>query len=176
VLFGNDLAYTVTVRNSGPAVAPNVIITNTLPPQSVLVSASPAGWYLKGNVLTFTNLGNLGSGMQTAVEFVIRPAAPGTITTLASCRSGVLDPRKANNSGSAKTEVDALQMSVLYLPGAMVLSWGAVEGTPVLDSTTNVAQPIIWLPASIQPAEGQNSVAIPIGTGTEYYRLRLVTP
>src|SRR6185436_3412420 len=51
---GQTLTYTLVVSNGGPATAASVRLTNTLPAGVSFVSASPAGYSLNGNVVTFT--------------------------------------------------------------------------------------------------------------------------
>jgi len=106
--LGGYLTYTITVSNSGPATATGVIAYDTLPPTVNFISASPANSYtVVGQLVTFTNLGNLASGAQTSVTVTVQPTAAGTITDTASCYSGIVDPFKANNSAAVKTIVQS---------------------------------------------------------------------
>ena len=82
MLLGDYLTYSITISNGGPATATGVVVVDALPPVVSFVSASPANSYtFAGGVVTFTNLGNLGSGAQTSVTIVVQPTAAGTIMT-----------------------------------------------------------------------------------------------
>src|ERR1019366_725216 len=108
VLVGNYVTYSITISNGGPATATGVILVDKLPPEAIFVSASPAGYTLAGQTITLTNIGNLGSGLQTTATIVVQPMTAATITNTASCSSGITDPFKANNSASVKTVVQAV--------------------------------------------------------------------
>ena len=111
VVITNDLtAYGVSVTNSGPDAAPNVVLTNTLPP----------GVILKGNFSVVSNnfvlnLGTLKSGGFTNVQFTIQPTNAGVLNFFASVGSpSVLDTNTANNIASNSISV------IAYLPGDLM--------------------------------------------------------
>jgi uncharacterized repeat protein (TIGR01451 family)/uncharacterized delta-60 repeat protein len=177
LLAGDYLNYTITVVNGGPATATGVVVVDTLPPAVTFISNSPPyGCTVVGQVVTFPNLGNLDSGAQTSVTITARPTLAGTITNTATCRSGVVDPLKANNSASVKTIVQPLPvMTCALVSGGLVISWPADAGNFVLDSTTDLRPPIAWTQVSNPvPAlvNGQWTVTLPIGNGSVFFRLR----
>jgi hypothetical protein len=153
-----------------------VIAVDTLPPAVNFISASPANSYTAaGGVVTFTNLGNLASGAQINLTVIVQPTAAGTITDTASCRSGVIDPLKANNSASVKTIVQSLSLTVIRADQSLVMSWPAGAGNYSLESTTDLMPPAVWTPVTNPPPTvvgGQNTVTIPMGSGSEFFRLR----
>jgi uncharacterized repeat protein (TIGR01451 family) len=170
-----SLTYSISVTNLGPATAAGLAITNTLPPTVSFVSASPAGYSVAGRVVAFTNLGNLGSGGSTTATIVVRPNSAGTITNAATCASTILDPLKANNSATVKNDVEALQMTMLRSGTNLVIAWPSDIGTYNLESTTNLAPPIIWTQVTNPPPSlvgGQMTVTNPIGKGSKFFRLR----
>jgi uncharacterized repeat protein (TIGR01451 family) len=177
--LGGYLTYTLMVSNLGPATATGVIAVDTLPPAVNFISASPANSYtVAGGVVTFTNLGNLGSGAQTSVTIVAQPTAAGTIIDTASCRSGVIDPLKANNSASVKTIVQGtllpVSLTVSHAGANVTLTWPADAGKYILEGTTDLLPPAVWTPVTNPPPAvvgGQNTVTIPIGSGSEFFRL-----
>jgi uncharacterized delta-60 repeat protein/uncharacterized repeat protein (TIGR01451 family) len=176
---GNPLTYTITVNNLGPATATGVAITNILPAGAAFVSASPAGHVVLGGEVVFTNLGSLGSGMQTTVSVVVRPQVPGEITGTATCGSEILDPLKANNTASVKTIVEALHLEFGRSGSSLVIAWPASAANAVLEGASSLAPPVVWLPVTNPPpveANGLKSVTLPIGSGSGYYRLRLNAP
>jgi uncharacterized repeat protein (TIGR01451 family)/uncharacterized delta-60 repeat protein len=161
--LGANVTYTLTVTNFGPATAPAVAITNTLPDGVSLVSASP-GYTRNGNVVTFTNLGDLGSGSAAGATIVVLPAVKlsysrqgnalvissvgATITNKASGGSSIPDPLKGNNTASAKVDV---------LPNS---------GPFNLESATNLAPPVTWTYVT-----GQLPSTNVIGAGNKFFRL-----
>jgi uncharacterized delta-60 repeat protein/uncharacterized repeat protein (TIGR01451 family) len=174
ILIGNTVTYTLTVSNAGPATATGVAITNTLPPAFSLISATPSGGYtLAGNVLTFTNLGNIPSGSQVVATIVIRPTAYGTITNTALATSQITDPLKVNNSATVKIIVQPLVLGTLKTGANLVLSWTTNFGGN-LESTTNLNQPAVWTPVT-SPSPviigGQYVITNSIGSGSKYFRL-----
>jgi uncharacterized delta-60 repeat protein/uncharacterized repeat protein (TIGR01451 family) len=177
--LGGYLTYTLMVSNLGPATATGVIVVDTLPPAVNFISASPADSYtVAGGVVTFTNLGNLGSGAQTSVTITAQPTAAGTIIDTASCRSGVIDPLKANNSASVKTIVQGtllpVSLTVSRAGTNVTLAWPTDVGNYNLETTTDLMPPAVWTPITNPPPAvvgGQNTVTIPIGSGSEFFRL-----
>ena len=169
------MTYTITVSNLGPATATGVIAVDTLPPAVNFISASPADSYtVAGGIVTFTNLGDLGSGAQTSVVIVAQPTAAGTIIDSASCRSGVIDPLKANNSASVKTIVQSLSLTVLRVGANFTMAWPIGGGNYILETTTDLMPPAVWTPVTNPPPTvvgGQSTVTIPIGSGSEFFRL-----
>jgi uncharacterized repeat protein (TIGR01451 family) len=178
--LGGYLTYTLMVSNLGPATATGVIVVDTLPPAVNFISASPADSYtVAGGVVTFTNLGNLGSGAQTSVTIIAQPTAAGTIIDTASCRSGVIDPLKANNSASVKTIVQGtllpVSLTVSRAGTNVTLAWPTDVGNYNLETTTDLMPPAVWTPVTNPPPAivgGQNTITIPIGSGSEFFRLR----
>ena len=152
VAIGQTLTYTLTVANSGPATAASVRLTNTLPAGVSFISASP-GYSLNGNVVTFTNLGDLGSGSSLTATILVRPSIAGTITNNASVGSITTDPFKVNNSASVKTIVQAVQLSVTRAGSNIIISWPAAASTYVLESASSLNPPITWTPVTSPPAQ-----------------------
>ena len=175
VLTGYNLTYTLTVTNLGPATAPGVMVVDTLPPTVSFVSASPnTNYTVVGRVVTFLNLGNVGSNQQATAMIVVRPTVGGTITNSATCSSAATDPLKANNNASGKTIVIPFQMSVSHSGGSLTISWPAEAANAYLESATNLSPPVVWAPATNPPpslVDGQKTVTLPIGSGRKFFRL-----
>ena len=110
----NDLtAYTVIVTNAGPAAAPNVSLTNTLPSGVILKGASHP-YTLSGSNMLF-NFGTLAVGGHTNLQISIQPTNVETLALFASVgASGVLDTNTANNTASNSVNV------ITYLPGTLL--------------------------------------------------------
>jgi uncharacterized delta-60 repeat protein/uncharacterized repeat protein (TIGR01451 family) len=175
VWLGNNVTYTLTVTNAGPATATGVTITDTLPPTVVVISATPGGYTVSSGVLTFTNLGSIISGAQAVATIVVKTTVGGTITNSALVTSQVTDPLKANNSASVKTVVETLLLSVARSGNNLVITWPTnTPGNVVLESATNLNPPAVWT-AVTSPlpvvSNGQYVITIPIGSGSQYFRL-----
>jgi uncharacterized repeat protein (TIGR01451 family) len=175
---GYNLIYTLVVTNQGPATAPNLAITDTLPFGMTFVSAS-AGATTNGNKVVFANLGNLPSGGSTSVTITVKPAFAGTFINSATCSSAVTDPLKANNTAAVKTVVEAFQMTLSHSLGSLTITWPADAPNAYLESATNLPPLGGWLKVTNPPSSlvgGQRTITIPIGSGTKFFRLHGTTP
>lgn len=105
-VVGQDIGYTVTVFNDGPATAPNVVVTDTIPAGATFVS-STGGGILAGNVVTWPTLVSLPAGAFQSYNVKLRAGAVGTITNVAAAVSPAPDPTPANNRAAATTAVTA---------------------------------------------------------------------
>jgi uncharacterized repeat protein (TIGR01451 family) len=179
VVNGKSVTYTMTITNFGPATAPTVTLTDVLPSGVIFVSAAPGGYVLNNNIITFTNLGDLGSGTQVSAQVVVTTVEGGTITNTASTSSSVIDPFKVNNTASIKTEVEQALISVTQSGNTLTISWPADFGSYVLEFTTSLQPPINWAPVT-SPAPtiggGMKTVVLPVGGGTTFFRLHGQTP
>jgi uncharacterized repeat protein (TIGR01451 family) len=178
---GYNLTYTLTITNFGPATAPGVIVVDTLPPTVSFVSAWPSTNYtVVGRVVTFLNLGNLGSGQPATATIVVKPTAADTLINSATCSSGVTDPLKANNFASVKTVVIPFQISLSHRGGgSLTLAWTPDAANAYLESTTNLRPPVVWTREPNQVTSligGQTTLTLPIGSGTKFFRLHGATP
>ncbi len=97
------VAYTVTVKNSGPSAAAGTRVTLTLPVVGEFISIDRAGCVVPvvgstGSVSC--TLGSLASGAGLSIKVVVRvPEATGTVVTASSAVSGsVFDPVLVNNN------------------------------------------------------------------------------
>ena len=172
--LGNNLTYTISVTNAGPAAASNVAVTNTLPSSATLVSGSPNAYVVSGNVITFTNLGSLSVGSVTVAVIVVHPNVDGTITNLVLVGSSVPDPLKGNNTASVKTIVQSPQMSVSQSGVSLAIAWPSDAANYVLQSATSLNPPIAWTmmtDPSPSVVGGQKVVNVSIGSGNKYFRL-----
>jgi uncharacterized repeat protein (TIGR01451 family) len=113
VLAGNNITYTITVTNNGPATATNVTMTDTLPANTSVVSIStPGGWTCpapSGGTQTCTNPSVAANTVATftLVLKVTAGTAPGTVVTNSATvsSSSTTDPTSANNTASTTSNV-----------------------------------------------------------------------
>jgi uncharacterized repeat protein (TIGR01451 family) len=105
------LTYTITVANAGPTAAKNVVVTDTLPPDTRFSSVTPSRGSCSappvGSTGTITcSLGTLAKGDAAVTSIVVKVVArKGTITNTATVASTTSDPVSANNSASVTTRV-----------------------------------------------------------------------
>lgn len=109
---GAQLTYTITVRNAGPAVAPVVQFSDTLPAPLVSFTTSQGVCAGTAGLTTFNcNLGSMAlNGTATVTVTVLLPNAPGSFTNsgtvTATNGSGTnVDPNTTNNTFSSTTTV-----------------------------------------------------------------------
>ncbi|HMF95002.1 MAG TPA: hypothetical protein VKE96_11940 [Vicinamibacterales bacterium] len=102
VISGNNVTYTITVRNAGPANATNVVLTDVLPPEFTLVSAVPSQGTCAGATCT---LGTLTASATATVTLVAATSTVGLFVNTASVTAAETDPVPANNASSEPTTV-----------------------------------------------------------------------
>src|SRR5215210_185563 len=107
VTQGNNLTYTITVRNTGANDASSVVVTDNLPSSSDIdfVSATTSAGTCQhtGNTVT-CDLGQLSAGTNAVVTIVVKAKKSGTLSNTATVASPN-DTNAANNSATAATTV-----------------------------------------------------------------------
>ena len=107
---GQNLTYTLTVRNNGPLAAANVSVTDQLPRNTAFGTATTTqgscSFTQPAKRIVSCTLGTIGSGSTVTVKIVVTPPSKKTtITNTASVSSTTPDPNTANNAASATTAV-----------------------------------------------------------------------
>ncbi|WP_400999245.1 hypothetical protein [Agromyces sp. GXQ0307] len=114
VLAGDDLTYTITVRNDGPSTATSVLLTDDLPDGTTFVEG------VDGNGTTVCalvqvgtvvcDLGDLAPGESTTVYLTVTvdPSLPpdAVLSNTATVSSDTPDPDASDNEATETTEVD----------------------------------------------------------------------
>jgi uncharacterized repeat protein (TIGR01451 family) len=104
---GGSITYAFTVTNLGSDDASAVLLSDTLPAGTSLLSAGQFVSSMGGNVLTL-NLGALASGGAVSGTFtLVASAGPMTLSNVVSVSSELPDPQMANNVAAASTFVAA---------------------------------------------------------------------
>jgi len=108
-LAGSNVTYLITVVNNGPGVAPNVVVTDSLPANLTFVSCSPSVGNCGFDHLNMfsASFGTLANGAQATLTITMNVgcgiANGSVITNTASVASLVPDPLPANNSSGPVT-------------------------------------------------------------------------
>ena len=137
---GTNLAYTLTVKNGGPAIAQNVVVTDVIPAQvSYASSFATVGScvYASATTTVTCSLGSLSVG-STAIVTINATAATFSSSSLstntASVTTSTSDPNSSNNTSSfdstiqAPTAVDLSAFSALVQEdGTVRLAWRTHE-------------------------------------------------
>ena len=140
VMEGLSVTYTLTVTNSGPGAAGNVIVTDELPAGAPFVSATPSQGVCQEMSGTVTcDIGSIRAGETSTIAIVLTAGPAGVITNNASTTSVTTDTDLSNNSASATTTVAGLCQPGTYwngatcaaaFPGSFVSTAGATASTP----------------------------------------------
>jgi len=198
VTAGANLTYTISVANNGPDGATGVTLTDDLPAEVTLVSASSSQGSCSGTATVTCSLGSLASAASATVTIVVTANAAGTITNTASASANEADPDAPNNTASASTTVAAslsdLIVSVLGAPAAsgpgLTIAVSATtknQGSGAADASTTKlflssnaildgsdtllgSQPVAGLAAGVS-ASATTAVTIPAGTVPGNYSL-----
>ena len=161
VFMGDPLSYTVTVVNEGPEDAPNVVMTDTLPPSVSYISATPSQGSCVENLLTVTcDLGLLparppgaagsafGEYLNLSIDSSLVPASVDVGSGPLPSVSGSAPP--AFNPSDSVLSVDesaGIQLGLPGLPATTVgiLSTGAInvqtngdDSTPEANSSATI--------------------------------------
>jgi uncharacterized repeat protein (TIGR01451 family) len=118
VTAGNNITYTQSVTNGGPATANAPVFTETLPANTSAVSLiGPAGWTCVLGTLTCTDTTTMGANTTANFTFVVKVntnVASGTIIGQTdSVTSTTGDPNNGNNSVLVNVQVaDSADLSV----------------------------------------------------------------
>ncbi len=141
---GQNVSFTLTVRNAGPSAAADFVVTDTLPADWTFVSATGTGYTCgnTGQVVTCTRTSALSSGTQETLSVVAQAptavAATGTaFTNSFTVASSTPDPTTGNNTASVVVNVlpdgtDLRIYSVTKQPtGALSASDPVAVGSPL---------------------------------------------
>ncbi len=106
VVLSNELVYTVTVVNHGPAAALSVTLTNSLPPGVSFVSASLGCTNLGG--IVHCDLGGMADNAVRSVTITVLPTELGRVTNVVTVSSTQFDAFPVNNTSALSVRVQPL--------------------------------------------------------------------
>jgi uncharacterized repeat protein (TIGR01451 family) len=127
VMVGNNLTYTLTVRNAGPDEAANVSVTDSLPAGVIFVSTTPSQGSCAGTNLITCNLGNLSRDAMVTVSVVVTPSSVRTLTNTANVSSNTADHDTSNNTSTQQTRVSPLPSIAGHVATSGGVGVGAVN-------------------------------------------------
>ena len=134
VFEGQQLTYTVTVRNNGPDGATGVTVTDPVPGGVFLASATPSQGGCSGTATVTCALGSLANGASATVTIVVIPTLAGALSNTASVTGSPSDPDPGDNSATTTTAV---------LPIPEIRADLAVTQTDVPDPGA-IAEPLVY--------------------------------
>ncbi|MBI5441789.1 MAG: choice-of-anchor D domain-containing protein, partial [Deltaproteobacteria bacterium] len=106
VAAGGELTYSLTVRNQGPSTATDVVATETIPLEAVLLSASSSrGNCTPSEGMVTCTLGALELGASATISILVTAPATSPLTSTAGATALELDPNPTNNTASTTTAV-----------------------------------------------------------------------
>jgi uncharacterized repeat protein (TIGR01451 family) len=124
---GTNLSFTITVTNSGPSTASNVMVFDQLPASYTLVSAVPAPASTNGGVLSWP-LFNLAAFASSNFSLTVTPMSGGVFTNIAYATNSTPDPDPTNNNGT-KTNSQVITF-VQPLADVAVIKTGSASARP----------------------------------------------
>ncbi|HEY6166678.1 MAG TPA: MBG domain-containing protein, partial [Verrucomicrobiae bacterium] len=97
VVAGSNLTYAITVTNSGPATASNVVVSDVLPAGATFVSATGGGTN-SGGTVTWPAIAALANGGSTNYTLIVSAPAGGILSNVASVTATTIDSTLTNNT------------------------------------------------------------------------------
>ena len=111
---GNPLTYTIWITNTGPSIANNVVLTDTLPAELTFKSSSRTPAVNSPKVVW--NLGNLGVGQSLSFTLVVNVTSPTqTLLNSIAARSATWDVVTANSQDQVSVQaVDSVVPTAVW--------------------------------------------------------------
>ena len=99
---GDQLTYTITVTNHGPADASGVTVTDDLPDAMTYVSATPSqGSCIEASSVVTCDIGDLALDATATIDLVVTVSAEGSLENSASVDADQADTSPSNNTAVA---------------------------------------------------------------------------
>ncbi|HEV2208066.1 MAG TPA: protease pro-enzyme activation domain-containing protein [Verrucomicrobiae bacterium] len=174
--LGSLLTFNITVNNNGPATAPAVFVTDTLPGTFFLVTnnASVGTVFNSSGALSWV-VGDVAAGTSATLSLTVLPLATGDYLNSAQVAGNFTDLNQANNSAQTLVHVTAATSTTLsgaVTNGVFLLT---VQGQPgatyQIQASTNLTT---WVSlGNFTATNGVIQFQDPAGLRTRYYRTLL---
>jgi uncharacterized repeat protein (TIGR01451 family) len=170
VSAGQNLTFSQTVANGGPASASTIVLTETVPANTTFVSlAGPAGWACTAVSPYTCSITTLAANATASFTFVVKvnttAASGSTITDTASVASATSDPNSGNNSATATVGVaDSADLSITDAASPIpVLAGANITYTQVVTNAGPSTATAARLTESTPPNTTFQSMVFPVG-------------
>jgi uncharacterized repeat protein (TIGR01451 family) len=112
VYVDNTMTYTVTIKNSGPSTATNVVVNDPLPSGTVFDSATSTQGTCD-NTVTCT-VGSMSKGATVTITINVHQTQAGFFTNTATVTASESDQDPSNNSATVVTEARVRPTTLVY--------------------------------------------------------------
>jgi uncharacterized repeat protein (TIGR01451 family) len=140
VIADSHLSFTVHVSNTGTAGQTGVTLTDTPPPNTILVSAVPSQGSCAGTSTITCALGSLSAAGSATVQVTVTPIQPGTVTNTALATSAQAVGVSSSQSATVTAETGITYITVDdtgFTPAAKTIPLGGIVQFNVLGSSTH---------------------------------------
>lgn len=176
---GGILVYTLSLTNRGPYIAPNVWLTNYLPPQATITKATTSlGFVTTNSDWVSANFGPLPVNGSATVELTVAPPIVESLTNVSVVGSDYIDPIDSNSVITTIT-IEHPLLSVRALPNHQVaLSWLTNFPRFFLRYVPTLTSSNVWTEVSTTRvnSNGQFIVIEGAGSNRRFYHLERSGP
>ena len=139
VVTGNSVTYTIAVTNLGPSAATGVVVNESLPVSTTVLSTNTTqGSISISNRTLIWSVGGLSSGAGASLTLVAATSTNGSFSTTATVLATQTDPNPANNTATVTTIVAPPFISVLAAGATLTYESGPTNGAIDLGETVTV--------------------------------------
>ena len=183
VAAGNNITYTQSVTNNGPAAATTISFTDPVPANTTVVSLTgPAGWTCSiATTPPSCTIGSLAANTTANFTFVVKvtaTVASGTTITETDSVSSASDPNPGNNSATVNVQVaDSADLSVTNTASPVpVLAGNTITYTQVVTNAGPSAAASVTLSEVLPANTAAFSLSGPAGWTCNFGTLTCTNP
>jgi uncharacterized repeat protein (TIGR01451 family) len=161
VVIGSNITFTISVTNSGPEPALNIVVTDPLPAGLSFVSTSASSFVNSAGTI-IANLGDLASGAAATFTITATATSVGSLTNVTTVGGIWIETNPANNSASAAFTVTAPAPRIVAA-GAILTAESVLPPNATVDANETVTMSLSL--QNIGSADAANVVATLQPTG-----------